>query len=250
MDLGLKGKVALVTGAASGIGRVVAMTLAEEGANVVAADLKDDQARVTEQDMKTAGIETMALGFDVRSFEQAEAAVQAVIDRFGKLDVLVNCAGAWRIQYFVDSTPEDWKFEIDTNLMGVIHCTRAALGPMITQAGGKIVNVSSDAGRVGEFRQSVYSGAKAGIIGFSKAVAREVGRYHIHVNCVCPGITDTPGVADFLTPEIKAAVAKGYPLRKIGTPEDIAPMIVFLASNGASHMTGQAISISGGYTMV
>ena len=146
--------------------------------------------------------------------------------------------------------PEDWAFEVNTNLLGTIHCTRAALDPMVAQGGGKIVNISSDAGRVGEFRQAVYSGAKAGIIGFSKAVAREVGRSGIHVNVVCPGYTKTPGTAGQLDPELEARIAKSYPLRKLGLPDDVARMAVFLASEGASHITGQTISVSGGYSMV
>ena len=120
---------------------------------------------------------------------------------------------------------------------------------MIAGGGGKIVNIASDAGRVGEFRQAVYSGAKAGVIGFSKAVAREVGRHGIHVNCVCPGYTKTPGTDGMLDAELEARIAKGYPLRKLGVPEDIGKVVAFLASDGASHTTGQTISVSGGYTM-
>jgi len=134
--------------------------------------------------------------------------------------------------------------------MGVVNCTRAVLDPMIAQNGGKIVNISSDAGRVGEVRQAVYSGAKAAVIGFSKAVAREVGRYNIHVNCVCPGFTKTPATTDRLDPELEARIVRLYPLRKLGVPEDVAKVVSFLASEGASHVTGQTISVSGGYSMV
>ena len=187
---------------------------------------------------------------DISSFEQAKATVDGIVERHGRLDVLVNCAGAWRIGPFMDAPPEDWAFEVNTNLLGTINCTRAALDPMVAQGGGKIVNISSDAGRVGEFRQAVYSGAKAGIIGFSKAVAREVGRSGIHINVVCPGYTKTQGTAGQLDPELEARIAKGYPLRKLGLPDDVAKMAVFLASDGASHITGQTISVSGGYSMV
>lgn len=247
MDLGLGGKVAMVTGGGSGIGEAIALRLAEEGATMVAADLDGGNAKTV---AARAGPPAEGVALDISSFEQAKAAVDGVVERHGRLDVLVNCAGAWRIGPFMDAPPEDWAFEVDTNLLGTINCTRAALDPMVAQGGGKIVNISSDAGRVGEFRQAVYSGAKAGIIGFSKAVAREVGRSGIHVNVVCPGYTKTPGTAGQIDPELEARIAKGYPLRKLGLPDDVAKMAVFLASDGASHITGQTISVSGGYSMV
>ena len=247
MDLGLGGKVAMVTGGGSGIGEAIALRLAEEGATMVAADLDGGNAEAV---AARAGPPAEGVALDISSFEQAKAAVDGVVERHGRLDVLVNCAGAWRIGPFMDAPPEDWAFEVDTNLLGTINCTRAALDPMVAQGGGKIVNISSDAGRVGEFRQAVYSGAKAGIIGFSKAVAREVGRSGIHVNVVCPGYTKTPGTAGQIDPELEARIAKGYPLRKLGLPDDVAKMAVFLASDGASHITGQTISVSGGYSMV
>ena len=247
MDLGLGGKVAMVTGGGSGIGQAIALRLAAEGATVVSADLNGGNAEATAAE---AGPPAEGVALDIASFDQAKAVVGGIVDRHGRLDVLVNCAGAWRIGPFLDAPPEDWAFEIDTNLMGTINCTRAALDPMVAQGGGKIVNISSDAGRIGEFRQAVYSGAKAGIIGFSKAVAREVGRSGIHVNVVCPGYTKTPGTAGQIDPELEARIAKGYPLRKLGLPDDVAKMAVFLASDGASHVTGQTISVSGGYSMV
>ena len=247
MDLGLGGKVAMVTGAGSGIGEAIALLLAAEGAVVVGADLDGDNANAMAE---KAGSPAAGVKLDVSSYDEARATVAGIVERHGRLDILVNCAGAWRIGPFMEAPPEDWAFEIDTNLMGTIHCTRAALDPMVAQGGGKIVNISSDAGRIGEFRQAVYSGAKAGIIGFSKAVAREVGRSGIHVNVVCPGYTKTPGTEGQLDAELEARIAKGYPLRKLGLPDDVAKVAVFLASDGASHTTGQTISVSGGYSMV
>lgn len=246
MDLGLNGKVAMVTGAGAGIGEAIALGLAAEGATVVGADLDGGNVRAMAE---RAGAPAEGVTLDISSWQQAQAAVRGLLERHGRLDVLVNCAGAWRIGPFMDASPEDWAFEIDTNLMGTIHCTRAALDPMVAQGGGKIVNISSDAGRIGEFRQAVYSGAKAGIIGFSKAVAREVGRSGIHVNVVCPGYTKTQGTAGQLDPELEERIAKGYPLRKLGLPDDVAKMAIFLASDGASHITGQTVSVSGGYSM-
>ncbi|MCH9670450.1 MAG: SDR family NAD(P)-dependent oxidoreductase, partial [Gammaproteobacteria bacterium] len=149
MDVGLEGKVALVTGAGSGIGRAIASTLAQDGVHVVASDLNRATAESTIADLNGSG-RCSALELDVTSFDNAQSAVKSVVDQYGRLDILVNCAGAWRINLFVDSKPEDWEFEIGVNLMGTINCTRAALDPMIAQDGGKIVCVASDAGRVGE----------------------------------------------------------------------------------------------------
>jgi 2-hydroxycyclohexanecarboxyl-CoA dehydrogenase len=250
MDLGLRDKVAVVTGAGSGIGEAVALSLAEEGARLIATDLNGEAAEATAAEVNAQGGRALGMALDVTQYDAARAMVQHVIDQYGRLDVLVNCAGAWRVNLFVDSQPDDWAFEVNVCFMGVVNCTRAVLDPMIAQNSGKIVNISSDAGRVGEVRQAVYSGAKAAVIGFSKAVAKEVGRYNVHVNCVCPGFTKTPATTDRLDPELEARIVRFYPLRKLGVPEDVAKVVSFLASEGASHVTGQTISVSGGYSMV
>jgi len=250
MDLGLNDKITLVTGAGRGIGRAVALSLAADGAAVVCSDMSGDSATETATEITNNGGRAVGIAHDVSSLDQAKAAVALALDTYGRLDCVANVAGAWRPGLFVDSTPDDWQFELDVDLLGAINTTRAALDPMIEQDGGKIVNVASDAGRVGEFRQAVYSGAKAGVIGFSKAVAKEVGRHNVHVNCVAPGFTKTPGTDGMMSEEQEARIARGYPLRKLGTAEEVAPMIVFLLSNGASHITGQVISVSGGYSMV
>ena len=246
MDLGLSGKNAIITGAASGIGRQVAIDLAAEGANIVAADMNLEGASETIELIGSG----KAMQLDVTSLENAKQVVADTVSSFGSLDIMVNCAGAWRLNTFMKSSPEDWAFEINVNLFGVINCTRAALDPMTQNGGGKIVNISSDAGRVGEFRQAVYSGAKAGVIGFTKAVAREVGKSGVHLNCVCPGLTSTPGTAPDFDEEMEQRIGKTYPLRKIGVPQDVSRVVVFLTSDGASHVTGQTMSVSGGYSMV
>jgi 2-hydroxycyclohexanecarboxyl-CoA dehydrogenase len=250
MDLGLGDKVAIVTGAGSGIGQAIAFSLAHEGARVVVADLRADAAAATATTVQSRGGRALGLPLDVTDYAQVQAMVQQVVQQFGRTDVLVNCAGAWRVNLFVDSQPADWAFEVNVCFMGVVNCTRAVLDAMIAQQGGKIVNISSDAGRVGEVRQAVYSGAKAAVIGFSKALAKEVGRYNIHVNCVCPGFTKTPATTERLTPDLEERIVRFYPLRKLGVPEDVAKVVTFLASEGASHVTGQTISVSGGYSMV
>ena len=249
MDLGLGDKIALVTGAGSGIGRAIALSLAGEGVRLVATDMREETAAATAA-ATAGGVEALGLGLDVTDYGQAQAVVQQAVQRFGRVDILVNCAGAWRVNLFVDSQPEDWAFEVNTCFMGVVHCTRAVLDGMIAQQSGAIVNIASDAGRVGEVRQAVYSGAKAAVIAFSKAVAKEVGRYNIHVNCVCPGFTRTPATAERLTPDLEARIVRLYPLGRLGLPEDVAKAVTFLASDSASHITGQTLSVSGGYTMV
>jgi len=249
MDLGVREKVALVTGAGSGIGQAIALSLAEEGARLVATDVRQETAMATATAAAAYGVDTLGLALDVTHYGQAQAAVQQTVQRFGRVDILVNCAGAWRVNLFVDSHPDDWTFEVNTCFMGVVHCTRAVLDGMIAQRSGKIVNIASDAGRVGEVRQAVYSGAKAAVIAFSKAVAKEVGRYNIHVNCVCPGFTKTPATTERLTPDLEARIVRLYPLGRLGLPEDVAQAVTFLASDGASHITGQTLSVSGGYTM-
>ena len=250
MDLGLRDKIALVTGAGSGIGQAIALSLAGEGVRLVATDLREETVVATATVATACGIEALGLPLDVTHYVQAQAVVQHVMQRFGRIDILVNCAGAWRVNLFVDSQPEDWAFEVNTCFMGVVHCTRAVLDGMMAQRSGKIVNIASDAGRVGEVRQAVYSGAKAAVIAFSKAVAKEVGRYNIHVNCVCPGFTKTPATTERLTPELEARIVRFYPLGKLGLPADVAQAVTFLASDGASHITGQTLSVSGGYSMV
>lgn len=250
MDLGLRDKVAVVTGAGSGIGQAIALSLAAEGARVVATDLKADTLEATVTEAGRRGGQATARQLDVTDYAQAQAVMQQVVQQYSRIDVLVNCAGAWRVNLFTDSQPEDWRFEVNVCFMGVVHCTRAVLDTMVAQNGGKIVNISSDAGRVGEVRQAVYSGAKAAVIGFSKAIAKEMGRYGIHVNCVCPGFTKTPATTERLDADTEARIVRLYPLRKLGVPDDIAKVVTFLASDGASHVTGQTISVSGGYSMV
>jgi 2-hydroxycyclohexanecarboxyl-CoA dehydrogenase len=250
VDLELRDKTALVTGAGSGIGQAIALSLAGEGVRLVATDIRQETAAATAAAAMACGGEALGLPLDVTKYGQAQAVVQQVTQHFGRVDILVNCAGAWRVNLFVDSQPEDWTFEVNTCFLGVVHCTRAVLDGMIAQRSGKIVNIASDAGRVGEVRQAVYSGAKAAVIAFSKAVAKEVGRYNIHVNCVCPGFTSTPATVERLTPELQARMVRLYPLGRLGLPGDVAKAVTFLASDGASHITGQTLSVSGGYTMV
>jgi 2-hydroxycyclohexanecarboxyl-CoA dehydrogenase len=245
---GLSGRVALVTGAASGIGRAVALRLGEEGCRVAAVDIDLEGARATAAEL---GEGAVGLRADVSSLAEVREAVAAAETALGPVEVLVSCAG-WDIaQPFMESTEETWDRVISINLRGVIACTRAVLDGMIERGGGAIVSISSDAGRVGSSGEVVYSGAKAGIIGFSKAVAREVARHGIRVNVVCPGPTDTPMMDTIrrANPRLGESLVKAIPFRRLARPDEIAAAVAFFVSDDAGYITGQTLSVSGGLTM-
>jgi 2-hydroxycyclohexanecarboxyl-CoA dehydrogenase len=244
----MQGKVALVTGAASGIGRAVALRLGDEGCRVAAVDLNLEGARATAADLRNGGC---ALQADVSHLAAMREAVAVAERELGPVEVLVSCAGWDVAQPFVESTEETWDRVIAVNLRGVIAATRAVLDGMIGRGSGAIVSISSDAGRVGSSGEVVYSGAKAGIIGFSKAVAREVARHGIRVNVVCPGPTDTPMLAEIgqTNPRLTEALVRAIPFRRLARPEEIAAAVAFFASDDAAYITGQTLSVSGGLTM-
>jgi 2-hydroxycyclohexanecarboxyl-CoA dehydrogenase len=260
MDLGLSGKVVIVTGGASNLGRAITLGFADEGSRVVIADVDEQQARKVEKEAPSGTI--VARRTDVTDWESVTATVGFVKDSLGTVDVLVNCAG-WTIdRLFMEKPRGEWEREIAIDMWGFINCTRAVLEVMVENRYGRIVSIGSDAGRMGEWREAVYSGTKAGVIAMSKAIAREVGKYGITLNVVCPGLTpgspDTSGresmwssdQASKFTPEVLEKAAKAYPLRRIGTPEDVVPAVLLLASDRASYITGQTLSVSGGYTMI
>ena len=249
----LAGRVAIVTGGASGLGRGMAGALAREGALVAIIDLDADGAAQTVAAIIAAGGEAAAWRADISDKARIDAVIAEVVARWGGVHVLVNNAGLDRIGPFVDSREEDWDLVLRVNLKGPIVCTRAVLDPMITQAGGRIVNIASDAGRVGSSGEAVYSAAKGGIIAFTKTMARELARHRINVNCLCPGPSDTPLFQRELAtvyPKLAESLTKVIPFGRLGTPDDIAPAVVFLASDDAAFITGQTLSISGGLTMV
>jgi len=249
----LKDKVAIVTGAGGGIGRAIALKFASLGANVVAADIKIAGAKETVALLEKNGAKGIALDTDITDLARVQRMVKATQDTFGKLDILVNNAGWDIVEPFTKNTPEFWEKVIAINLKGPIFCTRAVLDPMMERKYGKIVNISSDAGRVGSSGEAVYSACKGGIIAFTKTIAREMARYQINVNCVCPGPTDTPLLAEITKGETGAkiidAMTKAVPFRRLGKPEDIAGAVAFLASDEAGFITGQTLSVSGGLTM-
>ena len=247
----LTGKVALITGAAQGIGRAIATRLAEEGAKVAIADIQEDVAAKTAADLKSAALQAKAIKLDVTSLDSAIAAVATVERELGPVDILVNNAGWDKLEPFVESTPDTWERVIAINFRGVLNCCKAVIPGMQARGGGKIVSISSDAGRVGSLGEAVYSGCKAGIIAFSKTLARELARNKININVVCPGPTETAllrGVMD-KQPKVIEAMLRGIPMRRLGQPQDLAGAVAFFASADADYATGQVISISGGLTM-
>jgi len=249
----LKDKVAIVTGAGGGIGRGIALKFGSLGARVAVADIKAEGARETVALMENGRAKGLALFTDITSQAQVQEMVKSTLATFGRIDILVNNAGWDKIEPFVKNTPEFWDKVIAINLKGPIYCTRAVLDSMIERKYGKIVSISSDAGRVGSTGEAVYSACKGGIIAFTKTIAREMARYSINVNCVCPGATDTPLLAEITSGETGAkiieAMTRAVPFRRLGKPEDIAGAVAFLASDEAGFITGQTLSVSGGLTM-
>lgn len=262
MELGLAGKTVIVTGGGSNIGRAISLAFAKEGSNVVIADIDPAQAQKVADQAKKLGGKTIVVKTDVTKLDEAEAMVKKTLEEFGKIDVLVNNVGWDDPKPFTDTAPDLWEKIINLNYRSDLTCIKAVLPHMIEQKRGAIVSIGSDAGRVGEFRESVYSGCKAGVIALSKAVAREVGRYGVRLNVVCPGVVVPAaeeigeqsmwkgGVAEMFTPEVQQKAAAGYPLRRLGKAEDVAKAVVFLASDAGDYITGQTLSVSGGYSMM
>lgn len=249
----MRGRVALVTGAGSGIGRAIAQRLAGEGARVAVADVNAAAATATVELLRGAGGDGEAFTTDVTDFAAVRAAVAAVRARLGAVGVLVNNAGWDRVEPFVDNEPALWDRLIAVNLKGPIHCTRAVLDDMIAAGGGAIVNISSDAARVGSSGEAVYAACKGGIVSFSKTLARELARHHITVNAVCPGPTQTALLAEITAGaaggKVIAAMTRAIPMRRLAAPEEIAAAVAFFASPDAAYVTGQVLSVSGGLTM-
>ena len=244
----LDNKVAIVTGAGQGIGKAIAEKLAAHGATVIVTDVNQDTANAT-----AASLDNGAIGIqtDVTSRESVDAMVDQVTRTHGRIDVLVNNAGWDKAGPFVDSDPADWDRVIQINLYGVLNTSKAVLPVMAAQGHGSIVNLASDAGRVGSSGEAVYSAAKGGVIAFTKATAREMARHQVNANCVCPGPTDTPLFASIGgdDPKLRESLTKAIPFRRLAQPSDLANMVAFFASDQANYITGQTISVSGGLTM-
>jgi 2-hydroxycyclohexanecarboxyl-CoA dehydrogenase len=244
----LAGKVALVTGAGRGIGAAISDALARAGAAVAVLDLDGANANAQAERLTVAGTKAVGVPADITDSSRVRAAVDEAIAALGAIDVLVNNAGWDKIEPFLDNEESDWDKILTINLKGPIVVTRAVLDGMIERKTGRIVNIASDAGRVGSSGEAVYSAAKGGVIAFTKTLAREMARHGITVNCVCPGPTDTELLGS-MDERLRAALEKTIPLRRIAQPSDIAPAVLFLASDAAGYITGQTLSVSGGLTM-
>ncbi|MBI2154288.1 MAG: glucose 1-dehydrogenase [Candidatus Rokubacteria bacterium] len=248
----LKDRVAIVTGSGSGIGRAIALAMAREGARIAVVDLNEVGAQETVKEIQKEGGQAHPYKADITRKAQIDAMVADVIKRWGTVHVLVNNAGWDKAEPFIQSTEETWDKVLAINLKGPIICTRAVLDEMIKNGYGKIVSIASDAGRVGSTGEAVYSGAKGGIIAFTKTIAREMARHRINVNCICPGPTETPLFATVKAehPKLAESLKRVIPFGRLGQPEDIPPAVIFLASDDGGFITGQTLSVSGGLTMM
>lgn len=252
--LDLTGQTAIVTGGARGIGKGICLALAAQGAKIAIADLREDAAAETAIEITDAGGQAFAKACDVTDYESVKAFVAGSREALGPADILVNNAGWDRMTPFVKTEPAFWEQIIKINYLGVLNFVHAAAPDMMEKGSGRIINVSSDAARVGSTGEAVYAGAKAAVIGFSKSLARELARNQVTVNVICPGPTDTPLVAEMkgeggFAEKVLSGMDRIIPLRRMGKPEDIASAVAFFASPEAGFITGQVISVSGGLTM-
>jgi len=244
----LKDRKAIVTGAGQGIGRSIALKMAQEGADVVIAEMNPHTGNQTKKEVEALGRKALFFPVDVADQRQVKGMVEEVLKKWGKIDILVNNAGFDRGGTLLKVKEEDWDAVLDVHLKGTMNCIQAVAPHMIENRYGKIVNISSIYGKSGGIAAISYSSAKAGIIGLTKSVARELGRYQINVNVVLPGLTLTPTIAK-MAEKYKNMIIDNTPLGRIGQPEEVANVVAFLASDEASFMTGASVEVSGGAAM-
>jgi NAD(P)-dependent dehydrogenase (short-subunit alcohol dehydrogenase family) len=251
MELGLSGKVALVTGGARDVGREIARTLAREGA-AVAVNYRGSKAEADAivAELRNNGGKAIGYQADITDLDAARSMVDAVVRDFGRVDILVNNAGFVQRQRFLETTPAEWRSQIDVGLYGVIHCCHAVVPHMVRQKSGRIVNLAGDSARVGEAGLSITAASRGGVISLTKSLAKELGRDGITVNLVALGFIETAHSEPEWLAANRDKIVRMYPLRRLGKPNDVAPAVVFLASDAASWITGQVLSVSGGYSTV
>jgi len=241
----LEGKVALVTGGARGIGRAIALLFAKEGADIAVADVNLQQAENTAKEIGSFGRQAIALQVDITDYGKVEEAVNKILDKLGKVDILVNNAGITKDNLLLRMSEAEWDAVLDVNLKGTFNCIKAVSRPMIKQRSGKIINIASIIGIIGNPGQANYSASKAGIIALTKTAAKELASRNINVNAVAPGFIQTEMTAK-LPEEIKQKMLAAIPMGKLGVPEDVAAVCLFLASEESGYITGQTIVIDGG----
>jgi len=246
--LKLSGKVALVTGAAQGIGRAIALFLARSGADIVVSDINLEKAEETAKEIRAIGPKAMAVKVDVANLSDVERMVEAILEKLAKIDILVNNAGITRDKLVLRMTEEDWDAVLGVNLKETFNCTKAVLRHMAKQRSGKIVNIASVVGEMGNAGQANYSASKAGVIGLTKTIAREYAQRGINVNAIAPGYIETP-MTDALPEKAKEELRKLIPMERLGKPEDVAEAVLFLVSEESSYVTGQVLNVNGGIYM-
>jgi 3-oxoacyl-[acyl-carrier protein] reductase len=246
--MSLLGRVAFVTGASQGIGRACALKLAAEGATVAAAARNQEKLNELANEITTAGGKAVACVLDVTDEDQVKASIKSVIAQFGKIDILVNNAGITRDQLVMRMKRADWDAVLQTNLTSAYLCTQAVTSAMLKQRWGRIINIASVFGQMGQAGQANYSASKAGLIGLTMAIARELGSRNITCNAVAPGFIET-AMTEVLGEEFKQNAAKQIPLGRVGSPADVASAVAFLASDEASYITGHVLNVNGGMLM-
>lgn len=247
--MSLEGKVAIVTGAAQGIGRAIAETLAQHGADIVVADLDPGRSQDTVEAVSKLGRRALNIKVNVADWDDVKSMTDQVLKDWGKIDILVNNAGVTRDGLLVRMKEEDWNLVLQVNLNGTFHCTKAVLQSMSKQRSGRIVNIASIVGAIGNAGQANYAASKAAVIGLTKTVAREYASRMITVNAVAPGFIDT-AMTHGLPPEVKETLQKQIPLGRLGQPSDVAEAVRFLVSDEAGYITGQVLHVNGGMLMV
>ncbi|MDI6763947.1 MAG: 3-oxoacyl-[acyl-carrier-protein] reductase [Thermodesulfobacteriota bacterium] len=244
----LAGKVALVTGAAQGIGKAIALLLAKNGAGVVVSDINLEKAQETANEIQGMGRRSFAIKVNVADLKDVERMVEAIVEQFGRIDILVNNAGITRDRLILRMTEEDWDAVLDVNLKGTFNCTKAAIRYMSKQKSGKIVSIASVSGEMGNPGQANYAASKAGVIGFTKTIAREFAGRGINVNAIAPGYIQTP-MTDAVPEKAKEELKRMIPMERLGQPEDVAQAVLFLVSENSSYITGQVLNVNGGIYM-
>ncbi len=244
----LKGKVALITGAAQGIGKSVALLLARNGADIVVSDINLEKAEETAKEIESIGPKAMAVKVDVGNFKDVEEMVEAILKKFGKIDILINNAGITRDKLILRMTEEDWDAVLNVNLKGTFNCMKAVTRHMAKQRSGKIVSIASVVGEMGNAGQANYSASKAGVIGLTKTIAREFAQRGINVNAIAPGYIETP-MTEVLPEKVKEELKRLIPMERLGTPDDVAEAVLFLVSEESNYVTGQVLNVNGGIYM-